>query len=102
MFEDALRKLRNIQRKAEQLDGDHAVSLTELFPDDFMLRNTEFPSIDSMFEASGFKVSSGEDFAAIPDEEWDTFVHERTRFASWDELKSAAVQEWVARRLALE
>jgi hypothetical protein len=102
MFEDALRKLRDLQRKAEQLDGEHSVSFNELFPDEFMLRNTEFPSVGSMFEASGFKVESSEDMAAIPDEEWDKFVQERTRFASWDEMKSAAVQEWAARRMGLE
>lgn len=102
MFEDALRKLRDLQRKAEQLDGQHSVPFVELFPDEFMLRNTEFASIDSMFQLSGFTVKSSEDFAAIPDEAWDRFVQERTRFASWDEMKSAAVQEWATRRLALE
>jgi len=102
MFEDSLRKLRDLQRKAEQMDGEHSVTFTELFPDEFMLRNSEFPSVDSMFEGSGFKVESSEDFAAIPDEEWDVFIQERTRFASWDEMKNAAAQEWAMRRLELE
>ena len=102
MVEDALRKLRDLQRKAEQLDGEHSVSLNEMFPDEFMLRNTEFPSVDSMVQASGFKVESSEDFAAIPDEEWDSFIQARTRFASWDEMKNAAAQEWAARRMGLE
>lgn len=102
MFEDALSKLRDLQRKAEQLDGKHSVSFTELFTDEFMLRNTEFPSVDLMFEASGFKVESSEDFAAITDEEWGSFVRERTRFDSWDEMKNAAVKEWAARRMGLE
>lgn len=102
MLEDALHKLRDLQRKAEQLDGKHSVSFTELFTDEFMLRNTDFPSVDSMFEASGFKVESSEDFAAIPDEEWDRFVQERTRFASWDEMKNSAAKEWAARRMGLE
>jgi hypothetical protein len=102
MIEDALQKLRDLQSKAEELDGQHSVSLSELFPDEFMLRNTEFPSVDSMFEASGFKVESSEDFAAIPDDEWDSFVQERTRFTSWDEMKNAAVKEWAARRMGLK
>ena len=102
MFEDMLRKLRDLRRRAEQLDGEHSVAFTELFSDEFMLRNTEFPSIDSMFEATGFRVESSEDFAAIPDEEWDIFIRERTRFASWEEMKNTAVQEWTMRRLDLE
>ncbi|RJX20408.1 MAG: hypothetical protein C4575_06625 [Desulforudis sp.] len=102
MFEDALHKLRDLQRKAEQLDGEHSIPLTELFHDEFMLRNTEFPSIETMLEASGYKIESNEDFADIPDEEWDAFIRERTRCASWDEMKNAAAQEWVARALELQ
>jgi hypothetical protein len=102
MFEDALRKLHDLQRKVEQLDGEHSVPLTELFHDEFMLRNTEFPSVETMLEASGYKIESNEDFAVIPDEEWDAFIRERTRFASWDEMKNAASQEWVARTLELQ
>jgi hypothetical protein len=102
MLDDILSKLHDLQRKAEELDGEHAVSFSELFNDDFMLRNTDFPSIGSMMAASGFKVESSEDFAAIPDQAWYEFVRERTRFASWDEMKGAATREWVIRRLGLE
>jgi hypothetical protein len=102
MFEDALRKLRDLQRKAEQVDGEHSVPLTELFHDEFMLRNTEFPSVETMLEGSGWKIETKEDFANIPDEEWDAFIRERTRFASWDEMKNAAAQEWVSRALELQ
>lgn len=102
MFEDSLRKLREIQRKAEQLDGEHSIAYTELFSDEFMLRNTEFFSIASMFDESGFSVESSEAFAAISDEEWDVFIRGRTRFASWEQMKNAAAQDWAMRRLDLE
>ena len=102
MVEDVLRKLRDLQRKAELLDGEHSVPMTELFPDEFILRNSEFTSIDELFEASGFNVETEEDFASIPDDEWDMFISERTRFSSWDEMKNAAAVEWAKRRLELE
>lgn len=102
MFADAFRKLRDLQQKAEQLDGHHSVPLHELFPDEFMLHNTEFASIDELFEASGFKVETEEDFAYIQDDEWNVFISERTRFASWDEMKDAAALEWAKQRLELE
>lgn len=102
MFEDALRKLKGLQQRAEQLDGQHSVPLSEIFPDEFMLRNTEFVSIAELFEASGFKVETEEDFKSIPEAEWDKFIKERTRFASWDEMKNAAAVEWAKRRLELE
>jgi len=102
MFEDSLRKLRDLQRKVEQLDGKHSIAFAELFSDEFMLRNTEFATIDSLFKESGFRVESNEDFAAIPAEEWEVFIRERTRFASWEEMKNAAAREWAMRRLELK
>ena len=102
MFDDAIRKLRDLQRRAERLDGEHSVSLNDLFHDEFILRNTDFDSIEAMVQASGFKVETSEDFEAIPDEQWDIFVRERTRFTSWEEMKGAAVQEWAARQLGFD
>jgi len=102
MFEDALRKLRDLQRRAEHLDGEHSVSFDELFGDEFMLRNTDFPSIDAMLEASDFKVDNTEDFAAIPDDLWDVFIRKRTRFTSWDEMTNSAVEEWATRQMGLK
>jgi hypothetical protein len=102
MLDDILSKLRDLQRRAEELDGEHAVTFSELFNDDFMLRYTDFPSISSMMAACGFKVETAEDFAAIPDQVWDEFARERTRFGSWGEMKGAATREWAIRRLGLE
>ena len=50
----------------------------------------------------GFKVETEEDFASIPEDEWDAFINGRTRFASWDEMKKAAALEWAKQRLELE
>ena len=101
MFEDALRKLRDLQTKAERIDGEHQVPFTELFPDEFMLRNTEFTSIEAMIEASGYTVEAQGDFAAIPDDEWDDFIQACTRFSSWSEMTQAAGREWMLRQLDL-
>ena len=101
-LEDISRKLRDLQRRAEDVDGEHSVPINELFYDEFMLRNTDFSSIDDMFAASGFKVETSDDFAAIPDDEWDAFVKARTRFESWEEMKKAAVQQWAAGRLGFD
>jgi hypothetical protein len=67
-----------------------------------MLRNTDFDSVEAMFEASGYKVESTEDFQAIPDEPWDAFIKERTRFDSWEDMKSSAVQAWATRKLGFK
>jgi hypothetical protein len=102
MFDEFSRKLRDLQRRAEELDGESQVPVTELFPDEFMLLHTDFPSFDAMLEASGFNVQSSEDFAAIPDDAWDAHVRAHTQFSSWDEMQSTAAQEWASRRLGFD
>jgi hypothetical protein len=71
-----------------------------MFPDEFMLLNTEFQSIADMIEVSGFRVETADDFKAIPDDEWDAFVRSRTRFTSWEEMRAAAGNEWMSRQVA--
>lgn len=101
MFEDALRRIRELQRKAAQLDGDHELRLDELFPDEFMLRNTELPSIEAFMKESGFSIESDEDFSSIPEADWNDYIQERTRFSSWEEMKRVASEEWALRQLDL-
>lgn len=43
-----------------------------------------------MIQANGFKVESEDDFKAIPDAEWDVFIHDNTSFGSWREMLEAA------------
>ena len=102
MIDDVLRKLRDLQRKAERLDGEHSVTLSELFPDEFMLRNTEFSTIDELFASSGFKIESEEDFESIPEDRLEIYISEHTRFKSWNEMKTAAANEWAKNQLGLE
>ena len=52
-----------------------------------------------MLDASGFKVESAEDFAAIPDEEWDAFVSKNTSYSSWEEMQKGAAKDYTKRQL---
>ena len=63
---------------------------------------TDFPTIQAMADASGFKIESKEDFEAIPDVEWDVFVRARTRFQTWQDMQSKAGEEYVVRRLNID
>ncbi len=95
------RKLDDLKRRAEALDGEHQIPISEIFPDEFMLLNTDFDSIGSMFEASGFTIRSSGDLEAVPPDEWNAFVARRTRFSSWGEMKAAAMKRYVGSRLGL-
>ncbi len=93
------RKLTDIARRAESLSGNQNVLIPELLTPEFLSRCSRFLSADEMFEASGFKIDSAEDFASIPDSEWDSFIRTNTSFASWEAMLGEAGGEWAARRL---
>jgi hypothetical protein len=95
---DAVRRsLDELRHRAEAISGEHEVSISELFPPDFMSAHTEFDSLQGMFSASGFRVETAEDFERIPDDQWDSFVQSHTEFGDWAEMLTAG--EWAARKL---
>lgn len=93
------RRLRDLRRKAEALEGEHTIPLGEFFPADFLRQYTDFESLEDMFQASGFVVESREDFKKIPEDQWDQFIRSRTQFSSWREMQDAAGVEWTKRKL---
>ncbi len=95
------RKLKDLGRKAQELDGEHHVPLAELLSPDFMARNTDFGNAQEMFDEGGFKIESQDDFEKIPDVEWDAFVAARTQFSNWEEMLTAATGEWTSKQLGL-
>ena len=101
-LDEIQRKLKELGHRAELLSGTHDVPMSQLLRSEFMLLNTDFESVESMFRASGYRIESQVDLAAIPDEPWDAFVRSRTRFGSWREMLAAATREYVKRRLSGE
>jgi len=95
------RKLEEFARRAQDLEAKKEVVLSELLPPDFLQRNTQFRALDDLFKASGFSVSSLEDFEKIPEAQWDAFIAKHTRFTTWDQMFRAALEEWTLRQLGL-
>lgn len=94
-------KLGNLARKAEELDGQHTVPVSEILTDNFLLQHTSFSTAGEMFKASGFKIETQEDFASIPDNDWDNYIRSISSFNSWQSMLDAAGQEWAKRKLGL-
>ena len=92
-------KLRDIERRAAALHGKHRVPLTELFPPAFVRRHSRFANIEALLEASGFSVKTAEDFAQIPDGEWDAFIARSTNFSDWKAMQKAGTAEYVKKKL---
>lgn len=79
-FKEFDRKLKKMQQKASELEKGQELQLNELFTDSFMKKNTKFSSLDEMLDKSPFTIETQQDFESIPDDLWDDFVRENSKF----------------------
>jgi hypothetical protein len=100
-LDELSKKLDGLAKKAEELDGAHHVSLTEVLSPTFVSKHTRFASVDELFEAGGFTFQSKEEFAAIPEGDLDRFIQSESPFGSWQEMLHAAGQAWAVKKLGL-
>jgi hypothetical protein len=100
-LEEFHKKLDDLKNKVESISGQQSIPLNELLTPDFLATCSTFSSAEEMFERSGFKVESQEDFAAIPDEPWDDFIRSNTSFFNWREMLQAAGAAWAKAKLNL-
>lgn len=97
---DKLQKdLKNMEKAAKELEGTQTVPFSVLFNDSFMLKYTKFNNLDELFENSAFEVETDEDFAKIPDLEWDNYIKEVTNFDNWEEMMSKAAEIYTLKKL---
>ena len=100
-LDELQKKLGEIAKKADALDGEHNIPVAELLTDSFVSQHTSFSSAKEMFKASGFKVENQEDFSTIPDVDWDNYIRSISNFDDWQNMLVAAGQEWTKRQLGL-
>lgn len=101
-LDELQRHLDDLSKRAAELDGKQLeVPLGDLLNDDFIARHSSFASFDELLAASPFKVATKEDFEAIPDAEWDTYIASNTSFDSWEEMQKKAAGEYVTKQIGL-
>lgn len=100
-LDEAIKKLNDLEKKANAMNGQ-SVPVTEILTSVFLARHTPFGSTAEMYEASGFKIETKEDFEAVPDDEWDAFIRAVSTFDGWQAMLGAASKEWAARQLGLK
>ncbi|HEY8909104.1 MAG TPA: hypothetical protein VIM51_02330 [Desulfosporosinus sp.] len=84
----------------EDLEG--SIPLADLFPSGFMHQYTQFDSIDELLSSGGFNINSAEDYEAIPDETIDAHVAKTTKFDSWQDLLTHAIEDsYIIEKLGL-
>jgi len=89
-------KLKELQRKLKDLKGEKRIPLSDLLPDDFIRKYTDFQTLPAMLDASGI-----ENEEHIGSEEFSKFVATHSRFSSWEEMLNTAGPEYVKRQLEL-
>ena len=91
--------LDQLLKNAKEMEGTHQVKLTDTLNPKFVSSHSKFSDLEALFAASGFKIDSLEDFAAIPDNEWDKFISENTDFTSWEEMQRSGGTEYMKAKL---
>lgn len=95
-FNQLQKNLRDLEKKAKQLNGSNSVPLDKLFSDAFMASHSEYASFQKLVDSASLEIDSNED---LKTEEWNKFVEENTLFNSWEDMYSTAVTEWAAKQL---
>ncbi len=98
-FDGIQRKLRDLQKKASALSGP--IPVGDLLTPQFVSANTRFKNVTELIEAGGFVVESQTDFEALPEDKLDAHIRSVSRFASWQDMLSAATAAHVKRKLGL-
>lgn len=94
-MEDFMAKLDQTSKKAEILTHNPEVSFDDLFNRLFMIRHTNYDSIDSFLLAVGIDPTSQESFDALPQTKLDEFVAANSQFSSFQEMHDTAVEKYI-------
>jgi len=91
--------LKKLAENTKKMQGETKVKPVDLMTPDFIKNCSEFKDLEHIFNSSDFKIGSTEDFAAIPDDEWEEFIINNTTFESWIEMQKKAFQIYAKKQL---
>ncbi|MFB9157442.1 hypothetical protein [Chromobacterium violaceum] len=83
--------LKKLSENIKEIERNNQIKLSDLMNSQFISSHSNFSSLEELFDASGFKIESVEDFKAIPDDELNDFIGKNTTFQSWKEMEQSAV-----------
>lgn len=96
-FGDLEKKMKQMGKNLQQLDGEHSITFDTLFNNSFMEKHTNHQTIGDFIEASKINAETADDFE--DNAELDAFVADNSKFASWSEMKIEAVGEYAKKQL---
>ncbi|GAA2866501.1 hypothetical protein [Lactobacillus intestinalis] len=98
-LKDFQKRLEDISKNAQELNGEHTVSATELFPTQFMKTHTAVNSLEEFLKPLGISGKSDADINKVSQQDLDSLVKAKSDFSSWEEMKSAAVHKYLEKQL---
>ena len=84
---------RGIETSVGALGGE--VTLSDLFPPEWVRAHTDAESIGQFVRDSGFDVQTAEDFYDLPELEWDDYVAAHSEFDDWGGMLAAALDTYL-------
>jgi len=101
-FDELKKKLNNLKKSAEELEGEQEISFKELFSDSFIRKYTDFSTIEKLIEESEFDIETEEQAREIIGaREWDKYINNHTCFQDWEAMLQKAAEEWALDQLGL-
>lgn len=94
-YRDAIKKAQQeVQELTKKTEERKRISFADLFSDAFVQQHSKFNTMQQFVDEGGI-----ESLADFDGEAWDKFVADQTDFASWDDMRHSAQEEWVRRNL---
>lgn len=98
-IEEDLSGLNKLISNAEQLNGGNLVPLGEILNEDFLQANTDFETVEDLFQKAGYQIDSQEDLDTVPQEDIDVFISKNTKYATFSELMADASNAYISKML---
>lgn len=86
----------NFKKKLQELSGTHNYQLSELLPDEFVVKHTKYPTLQALCDAGGVNEASD-----IKSDSFSQFVADHSEFSSYTEMLQAGYAELAKRKLEL-
>jgi len=86
---------QQLLKNIAELTATTELRLVDKMPPEFVSAHSSYADLDDLFKSSGFKYETPEEFAAIPDEDWNNFIRTNTDFESWEEMQMVAHHEFI-------
>ena len=92
------KRLRDYERRLKNLHRTSKLTMKDLLTARFLKKCSKFKSLQDLIAASTFRIDGESSFETIP-AQWDAFIRTNTSYASWEEMRQAAADEWIEKHL---